>query len=247
MFRWASRDELVPAGVYHGLLAVDGLQRGRSQARETEPVGPVPEEHVSAVLPLLSQQVRTMVQVQELAAMRPQDIRNLRTGDLDMTSDVWVYTPWTHKTEHHGHQRRIAIGPRAQVLLRPFLKPDAPTAYVFSPREAIALIRAERCAHRKTRRTPSELRRRAKPNPKRAPGERYTKAGYETAIYKACKKAGVPSWAPNRLRHNCATRVRRLYGLDGAAAVLGHRLGTVTEVYAESDLKKAIDIMRAIG
>ena len=48
-----------------------------------------------------------MIQVQELAGMRPQDIRNLRTCDLDMTGDVWVYMPWTHKTEHHGHVRRI--------------------------------------------------------------------------------------------------------------------------------------------
>jgi len=33
----------------------------------------------------------------------------------------------------------------------------------------------------------------------------------------------------------------------GAAAVLGHRLGTVTGVDAEADLQKAIAIMRAIG
>ena len=41
-----------------------------------------------------------MIQAQELAGMRPQDIRNMRTGDIDMTGDVWVYKPWTHKTEH---------------------------------------------------------------------------------------------------------------------------------------------------
>jgi integrase len=188
-----------------------------------------------------------MVLIQELAGMRPQDIRNLRTCDLDMTSDVWIYTPWTHKTEHHGHVRRIAIGPRAQAILRPFLKPDEPAAYVFSPKESLALFHAERATRRKTRRTPSELKRQRNPHPKRRVNDRYSKTAYETAVAKACMKAGVPRWCPNRLRHNCATRVRRLYGLDAAAAVLGHRLGTVTEVYAEADLRQAIEVMREIG
>jgi integrase len=67
------------------------------------------------------------------------------------------------------------------------------------------------------------------------------------ARWRAGRRAGVPRWCPNQLRHRCATRVRRLYGLDGAAAVLGHRLGTVTEVYAEADFCKAIAIMREIG
>jgi integrase len=247
LFRWASRQELVPGGVYHGLLAVEGLQHGRSQARETRPVSTVPETHVRATLPFLTPQVRAMAQVQELAGMRPQDVRNLRTCDLDMTRDVWVYTPWTHKTEHHGHVRRVAIGPRAQDLLRPFLKPEMPAAFVFSPREAVLQFQAERAARRKTRRTPSELKRRRQGRPGRRPREQYSKTAYETAVAKACQKARVPRWCPNQLRHNCATRVRRLYGLDAAAAVLGHRLGTVTEVYAEADLRQAIEVMREIG
>lgn len=247
MIRWAAREELIPAGVYHGLLAVEGLQRSRSPARETDPVQTVPDEYIQAVLPILTPQVRAMVQVQELAGMRPQDVRNMRTCDLDGTSDVWVYTPWTHKTEHHGHTRRVALGPKAQAILVPFLKPHDPSAYLFTPREAVKAVRLERSRRRKTPRTPSERSRRLKRNPKRAPGEHYSKTAYETAIAKVCKKAGVPHWCPNQLRHNCATKVRHLYGLDGAAAVLGHRLGTVTEVYAEADLRKAIDIMREIG
>jgi integrase len=247
LYRWASEQELVPPSTYHGLLAVRGLQRGRSAARETEPVTTVPEEHVKAVLPFLTPQVRAMAEAQELAAMRPQDVRNLRTGDLDMSGDVWVYSPFTHKTEHHGHVRRIALGPRAQAVLRPFLKPSAPSAYVFTPAEAVNALRAERAGRRKTRRTPSELRRGRKDHPLRAPGGLYSKAGYEGAIARACRRAGVPPWGPNRLRHNCATRVRRLYGLDGAAAVLGHKLGLVSEVYAEADFQRAVEIMRAIG
>ena len=115
-FRWASRNGLVPASIYHGLTAVEGLKRNRSAARETDPVTTVPEAHVQATLLCVNPHVGAMIQVQELAGMRPQDIRNLRTCDLDMTADVWIYRPWTHKTEHHGHDRQIAIGPGLTLL-----------------------------------------------------------------------------------------------------------------------------------
>lgn len=86
---------------------------------------------------------RAMVQVQERSGMRPQDIRDLRSCDLDMTNNVWVYTPSTHKTEHHGHVRRIAIGPDARSILVPFLKPNDPEAYLFNPREAAPTVLGE--------------------------------------------------------------------------------------------------------
>jgi integrase len=247
MFRWASTKKLVPGETYYSLKCVGGLQRGRFNVRETTPVKPVPDEHVLAVLPKVNLVVRAMVQVQELAGMRPQDIRNMRTCDLDMAGDVWVYKPWTHKTEHRGHTRRVAIGPKAQTILRPFLKPDNPTAYMFSPKEAVETRRAERRRNRKTPMTPSQQARRPKGKPKRAPGEQYTKSSYEHAIVRACKKAEVPRWGPNRLRHNCATKVRKTYGIEAAAAVLGHSLGVITEVYAEAVFEKAIEVMRAIG
>ena len=247
MFSWALQKKLVPDGTYHALKSVKGLQWGRFGVRETNPVKPVPDEHVAAVLPKVNPVVRAMVQVQELAGMRPQDIRNMRTCDLDMAGDVWVYKPWTHKTEHRGHTRRVAIGPKAQAILRPFLKPDNPTAYMFSPKEAVEMLREERRRNRKTPLTPSQQARRPKGKPKRAPGEQYTKSSYEYAIVRACNKAKVPHWGPNRLRHNCATKVRKRYGIEAAAAVLGHSLGMVAEVYAEAVFEKAIEVMREMG
>ncbi len=93
---------------------MEGLKRGRTAARETKPVLTVPEEIVKATLPHLNPHVRAMVQVHELAGMRSQDLCNMRTGDIDMTGDVWIYRPFTHKNEHHGQVREIAIGPVAQ-------------------------------------------------------------------------------------------------------------------------------------
>ena len=134
-----------------------------------------------------------------------------------------------------------------QAILKPFLKPDKPDAYVFSPREAVEAVRAERQRKRRTPLTPSERNRTRKSNPKRQPRGQYTKEAYREAMVRACDKAKVPRWHPHQLRHNCATKVRRLYGLDGAIAVLDHKIGIVTEIYAEQDFQKAIDIMREIG
>ena len=38
MFAWGVENELLPATVFHALQAVKGLRRGRSHARESEPV-----------------------------------------------------------------------------------------------------------------------------------------------------------------------------------------------------------------
>ena len=43
--------------VYEGLRTVEGLRKGRSEAPETEPVRPVAEADVQAVLPHLPQVV----------------------------------------------------------------------------------------------------------------------------------------------------------------------------------------------
>src|SRR5262249_48603540 len=46
LLKWAVAEELVPPAVYQGLQAVRGLQKGRSDARETEKVKPVRDEWV---------------------------------------------------------------------------------------------------------------------------------------------------------------------------------------------------------
>lgn len=48
MFRWAVAHELVPAHVWHGLQAVSGLRKGRTNAPESEPTQPVADQVVEA-------------------------------------------------------------------------------------------------------------------------------------------------------------------------------------------------------
>jgi hypothetical protein len=64
MFRWGVEHEMIPPSVFHGLQAVEGLRKGKTTARESTPVKPVAEEWVEAVRPLVSPQVRTMIDLQ---------------------------------------------------------------------------------------------------------------------------------------------------------------------------------------
>lgn len=245
-FKWAVENELVPPSVYHGLKAVAGLRKGRCEAREKPPIKPVPEAFVEAVRPVVSRQVRAMIDLQRLTGMRPGEVVQMRTCDLDTSGAVWVYTPPSHKTEHHGKERPIYLGPRAQEVLRPWLRLDT-TAPLFNPTEAMAEKSAERRAGRKTPLTPSQRARRPKTNRKRAPGDCYTTRSYYHAVRAACKRAGVPDWHPNQLRHNAATALRKQFGIDATRAILGHSTPAVTEVYAEIDRGKAAEIMGRIG
>ena len=50
VFKWAVAEELVPPSVHYGLIAVSGLKAGRSDAIQSDPVKPVPDEFVEATL-----------------------------------------------------------------------------------------------------------------------------------------------------------------------------------------------------
>ncbi len=113
IFKWGVENELVPGGVSHALHAVASLRKGRSAAREIDPVKPVPDEHVDAIKPHISAQVWAMIELQRLTGMRPGEVRLMRGCDLDTTGPIWEYRPAAHKTEHHGKERLVAIGPRA--------------------------------------------------------------------------------------------------------------------------------------
>jgi site-specific recombinase XerC len=54
-------------------------------------------------------------------------------------------------------------------------------------------------------------------------------------------------WHPHQLRHNFATGVRREHGIEMAKIILGHRSVVETEIYAEADVRRATEIMGAIG
>ncbi len=277
MFRWAVGNEILPAELHQALAAVSGLRAGRSAARESAPVQPVREAIVNATIDHLPDVVAAMVRLQMLTGCRPGELCSMRPCDVTFQSNgVWVYRPEHHKTEHHGKDRRIFVGPEGQAVLRPYLDRDA-EAYCFSPTEAVEQQNTAKRSARKSPMTPSQTARQPKPDGKRRPRERYDKNGYCRAIVRACEMAfDMPAelrkiprniaaaererlqklaaewrakncWSPNQLRHTRATRIREKYGIEAAATVLGHSDPRVTEIYAERDFEMAARIMREVG
>lgn len=245
MFRWAASEELIPAGIVEALSTVADLKKGRTTARENRPITAVPEAHVDAVRPFVSRQVWAMIELQRRTAMRPGEVTIMRTGDLDVSGRVWTYRPAVHKMEHTGRPRTVHLGPEAQKVIRPWLRPNL-EEYLFQPQEAEAERQAERRRRRKTPVQPSQ-RDRKTPNPKKQPGDRFDSRAYAHAIARGCRKAGVPIWGPNRLRHLAATLLRREFGLDVAQVVLGHASPDTTLIYAEADRQRAAEAMLRIG
>jgi integrase len=273
MFRWGMANELVTEPVYRALMGVEGLRKGNGQAKEKAPIAPVAAEVVEATLPYLTRPVAAMVRLQMASGMRPGEARAMRADEIDRSGEVWIDRPSRHKTEGHGRGRAIPLGPKAQEVIRPFLEAAGSSDYLFSPRDAAEERNEERRRGRVTPMTPSQAARKRAAAPKRMPGACYGRSAYLNAIWKGCDKAfphptsqdgpegsfttkdaiewfrwrRAHRWHPNQLRHALATEVRARFGLEAAQAVLGHARADVTQVYAERDLGKAVEVMRQIG
>jgi len=264
MFRWAVGEGMVRPSVWHGLQAIAGLRKGRSGARETEPVGPVPEAWVRLTMKYMPPTLAAMTELQLLTGMRPGEVCMLRPRDLDVTGAIWLYRPPRHKTSIHGHSRVVPIGPRGQEILRPFLTRGL-DAFCFGPDEAEAQRHAVARASRKTHVQPSQMNRRH-PTRSRPPGDHYDTSGFCHAVRYAVEAANrallrqaqvdgrkasavqlVPAWHPHQLRHTAATLIRREMGLDAARALLGHKTLGMASHYAELDQALAIEAARRMG
>lgn len=241
-YRWGVEHELVEPASLQALEAVKGLRRNRSEAKETDPVKPVPEAHIAKVQKVVTPTVRDMIEVQRLTGMRPDELCRITASEIDMSADVWTYTPSHHKGTHLGRERRILIGPKAQKIIEQRLRPDT-TAPLFDPHEGNA----------EGKRSDGTVGRRPgqKPTPtkgKQAIGDHYSSNSYRRAIHRGCDKTNVPRWSPNQLRHNFASEIRAKAGIDLAQTALGHALGSkVVEVYAERDMKRAAEVIGRVG
>ena len=189
VFKWAVAEEIIPGSVYQALMAVPGLKCGRSDARESEPVKPVPQEYVDAIEPFVNRQIWAIIQLQLLTAARPSEILTMRPCEIDRSAKIWVYSPAEHKTAHHGHKRKIYIGPRGQEILKPFIF-RSENSYCFSPAEA----EAERLTikHQKRKINPAwgnAPGTNCKDDPVRVKGNVYTVSAYRIAITRAIERA----------------------------------------------------------
>ncbi len=228
LFKWAAAEELAPAEVYHRLTVVSGLQKGKTVARENEPVEPVEDSTVEATVPHMRPVIRAMVQFERLTGARPDEVCIMRPCDIDRSGEIWTYRPESHKTEHKGRSRTIYIGPKAQEILRPYLFGDDLPCFR-SPRSPKGL---------NTRSFRDRIHYacdRAFPPPTPLAGE-------PLKVWQSSHR-----WCPNQLRHAAATEIRARFGLEAAQVTLGHSRADVTQVYAERDQSKGIAVAKAVG
>jgi integrase len=242
MFRWAAENELLPAAVWHTLLALKPLKKGRTTAPEEEKVRPVNWAAVEATLPELASPVREMVRVHRLLGCRAEDVCAMRSGDIDRAADpegaLWKWTPAdvqgpTWKTEHHEKEEPLHywVGAEAQAVLVPLL-PDDPAAPVFPTAG------------------------------KKGNGRRtgfYDTAGYRRAVRRAIDRANakraaadpplppVARWSPLQIRHTRLTEIRARYGAEASQSVSKHKNLSTTEIYAERNEELARKVMREMG
>ena len=135
MVRWAVAKKLMPASLLTEIQAVTLLERGRTTAREPEPIQSVPQALIDATLPVLTPVQRDMVKFQLLTGCRPGELCRICPGMVDRSGEVWTIDLEKHKTAHKGKRRTIFVGPRAQAILAPYLL-RAPTKACFSPIES---------------------------------------------------------------------------------------------------------------
>ena len=125
-----------------------------------------------------------MVQLQWHTGMRPGEVRIMRTIDMDTSGRIWEYRPSQYKGIHleSDHERVVALGPKAQQILAPWLRTDL-EAFLFQPAEAYAEYLAARSA---ARTTPLSCGNRPGSNrarcPRVRPGLCYAKGSYEIFV-----------------------------------------------------------------
>lgn len=248
MFKWAASEQLISVQTYQSLATIEGLRKGRSEARESKKVLPVSDAHVHATMSRLPQTVADMVRVQLLTGMRSSEVCLLKPDYIDRTGEIWIYRPDKYKGEHlENYERFVPLGPKAQAILGKYLFRE-PHSFCFTPTQA----EVERGRERENLRP------------------RYDKNSYRLAIQRAIqavnrgirnqcqsefgddwekeyKKRQMPAWTPHQLRHSHGTMIRKEEGIESARAALGHKRLQTTEIYAEQDMQRAIEAARKYG
>ena len=267
VIKWAVSQELCTGAVLQGLKSVEALKIGKTQARETDHVGPVSVDRVEAIRPFVSRPVWAAIQFMLFTGARPGEAITAKWSEINTKGKVWICTPSQHKTKHKGKGRQIVIGPQCQQVLngiRELTRSD----FVFDPQVAMdEFSRRAYGDHAKARRV----------------GSHYSTFSLGTAIRTACEKAfGCPEeltvkatlrpmsnesakafvsrrkraaawrkehcWHPNQLRHTKATQVREQADLETAQIILGHSSKTTTErYYAELDISRALQQAQQFG
>ena len=240
MFSWAVGQEYLGAAaqampILTALRLVEPIRAGAGARppRETEGTAPVDLDVVRATQLQVEPTLAAMIEVQLLTGMRPMEVVRLTPSHITPGRDgvhIFHARGTAAKLLHRRVRRMIPIGPKAWEILEA-RRPADPTAPYFRPSDA-----------RREREALGTLT----PGPRVRP-DRYTSGMYGRAVARACKRAKLPRWAPNQLRHVAATDLAMSEGLEVARLVLGHSKPSMTANYVHAPDAKAIAAARLHG
>lgn len=230
MYAWGVEQGFVDPSAWHGLKAVRGAKKG--EAKTPPKITPAPTQDILAIRNEVPPSIWALVQLCILTGCRPGEAVVLRPCDIDrvppvLGQGVWVWKPYTHKTEHHEKERVIVIGPQCQQHITPFVDGLAPDAFVFTAERSLAEI--------------------GRKVGKMATLDHLSESTFMQAIHRACKRAEVSRWSPSQLRKNFATDIRGRHGIEDASVLLGHSSVSTTEIYAEVNFRRVAEIMAKVG
>jgi integrase len=118
VFKWGVENGMVPTTTWQALCAVAPLKRGKTAAPDRPKREAVSDVHLNAARKHLSDQCRDLFDLLRFTGARPSELLALTWGMIDRSESVWVATLTDHKTAHHGKERRLYFGPKAQLILR---------------------------------------------------------------------------------------------------------------------------------
>lgn len=217
MFKWAASELKISIHTYEAIRTVEGIRQGREKVRETKKILPAPTKNIEALLPFISETAKKILLVQRYSGMRSSEICTMTTAQIDRSKKIWAYRPH-HKTEWRGIDKIVPLGPKAQAIIKPLLRPGKPNEPIFRTR------------YNKPFNKDSYRREIVRAF------DKAKEAGKE-----------IPYFHPHQIRHTTGTAVASKYGLDSARALLGHKELGMTQEYAELDYKKAEKVAKNIG
>lgn len=223
VFRWGTEEdrELVPDTVAATLYLLRRLEPNRSGAKERESVRGVSPAVVEKAAAQATPVVGAMILLQLHTGMRPGEVRGLRKGMVQQVEGHWIADFGTeHKNGFRKQSRIVSLGPKAMRILRKWLPEcQSETDYVF--------LHNKQKGNRKI--------------------ENFNRFNYQHLLKAACRRAGVPYFAPNQIRHTAAEEIRKSDGLEAVQAVLGHKSRASSERYAPPVSSLATEIAKKRG
>lgn len=239
-FRHAVSNELIPKSIGGALLvalkSVDGLEAGRTTAKDYPRRYALPQAKIDAVREIVNVRTRDVMDLCLLTGARPGEVVSLTGAMINRDEDIWYAELTDHKMAHRGKSRVLVFGPKAQAILARYL-PTNQRQRLFPVRRQTVSDNIKRACEVAFD-MPEELREK-----RRKGEEKLTDAQRAKAMAWRRANAFTCHW----MRHCSGTAIRKSHGLDATQATLGHASRATTERYASPVTEAAKQVARERG